>query len=417
MAQNDTVFRTESPYPMIASEEAWRRIMAHVERLAARTCPISQALGLVLAEDVRASEDMPPFPASAMDGYAVIAAEGSSGRRVIGEQDAGLKKPLRVQAGEAVRIMTGAPLPEGADAVIPVEWTHAQAGMVYVQKPVFSGDYVRPAGQDIRTGEIVLERGGVVGPAEIGLLATLGRREVPVYPRPRVAVMASGDELVPPDITPGPGQIRDSNSYALSAAVEAAGGEPLSLGVVADDAQALRKALLRGVTEADMLITSGGVSMGARDLIKPLLEELGTVHFGRVAIKPGKPLTFATVQGKPVFGLPGFPVSSLVMFEVFVRPALRRMAGHDQLMRPEVRARLRHAIRHDPERTEFQRAMLRREDGVFWAETTGDQVSGRLKSLVGANALLRLEAGQRDFGAGDEIPAILILEPETSVLS
>jgi molybdenum cofactor synthesis domain-containing protein len=258
-----------------------------------------------------------------------------------------------------------------------------------------------------------LEKGVTLGPAEIGLLATVGQASARVYPQPTVAVMATGDELVSPGQPPTPGQIRDSNSYALLAAVEAAGAKPLHLGLIPDNETALQEAMLAGVARADMLLTSGGVSMGTRDLIKPLLEKLGAVHFGRVATKPGLPLTFATLRGAPVFGLPGFPVSSLVCFENFVRPALRLMAGHRKLWRPEIRVRLDHDIRHAPDRTEFQRAVISLREGVHWAQTTGVQVSGRLKSLVGANALLRLPVGVADFKRGDEVAAILITQPES----
>jgi len=259
-------------------------------------------------------------------------------------------------------------------------------------------------------GESILTRGTVLGAAEVGLLAAVGQVRVAVHPRPVVALMATGDELVPPNEAPAPGRIRDSNSDALLAAVTLAGGIPLHLGRAGDDVPALRRAVLEGLERADVVLTSGGVSMGTRDLIKPILEELGTVHFGRLAAKPGKPTTFATVRGVPCFGLPGFPVSSLVMFELFVRPALRLLAGHTRLWRPQITVRLAHAIRHEPDRTEFQRAVVSQRDGEYWAETTGDQVSGRLKSMVGANALIRLPAGRVDFEQEESVTAILIDE-------
>jgi len=357
---------------------------------------------------------MPPFRASAMDGYAVLAEDTSAERRVVGEQDAGRQKPLRIEPGTAVRIMTGAPLPEGADAVIRVEDAVEGDGRLRFSAPASPGDNVRPIGQDITVGDTVLEKGLILGPAEIGLLAMIGHTKVLVHPKPKVAVMATGDELVPPDRTLAPGEIRDSNSYAVAAAVEAAGGRSVRLGLIPDNEAALRAAILEGVSRADMLLSTGGVSMGVRDLIKPLLEKLGTVYFGQVAVRPGKPLTFATIKGVPVFGLPGFPVSSLVSFELFARPALRIMAGQRKLWRPEVPARLNHPIRHSPDRTEFQRAIVALRDGEYWAETTGVQVSGRLKSLVGANALLKLPAGVSEFKQGGAIAAILINQAEVS---
>jgi molybdenum cofactor synthesis domain-containing protein len=399
---------------MIDREEAWNRISARVAPLPAVSCDISETLGHVLAADVVATENMPPFAASAMDGYAVLAADRTGARRVVGEQDAGPKQDLQVKVGTAVRIMTGAPLPDGADAVVRVEDTTERDGLVEVLAEVEVGENVRPIGQDVAVGDVVLEEGMVLGAPEIGLLATVGQVQVSVYRRPQVAILATGSELVSPDQPLAPGQIRNSNSYALSAAVADAGFTPLSLGHVPDDKDALRKAITEGLVKADALLTSGGVSMGRRDLVKPLLEELGEVHFGRVAVKPGKPFTFAIVDETPVFGLPGFPVSSLIAFEMFVRPALRIMAGHRKLWRPEITVRLGHDIHHAPDRTEFQRAVLRQGDQVPVAHTTGVQVSGRLKSMVGADALLRLPAGTGDVGAGRQVTALLINQPEVT---
>ncbi|MCD5415746.1 molybdopterin molybdotransferase MoeA [Candidatus Bipolaricaulota bacterium] len=408
---------TESPYPLISIEEAWRRIAAVVRPLRPALQPIGTVLGRILAEDVIADESIPALPSSAMDGYAVIAGDRAPRLRVIEEQAAGREKGLHVVAGTAVRIMTGAPLPQGADAVVLVEDAIEQDGLLRVLTAISAGEYVRPVGQDLAAGDLVLSKGSLLGPPEIGLLAAVGRAEVLVYPRPKVAVMATGDELIPPHCKPKPGELRDSNSYALCAAIEAAGCEPLHLGIIPDDEKALRTAILDGVAHADMLLTSGGVSMGRLDFVKPLLAELGKVHFGRVAIKPGKPLTFATLQDLPVFGLPGFPVSSLLSFENFVRPALRLIGGHRALWRPRVHARLRHYLRHSTGRTEFQRAVVTEEDGLYWAESTGLQVSGRLKSLVGANALLQLPADVDDFERGDEVVAILIDRPEIEALA
>jgi molybdenum cofactor synthesis domain-containing protein len=234
-----------------------------------------------------------------------------------------------------------------------------------------------------------------------------------VLPRPRVFIMATGDELVPVGVTPQPGQIRDSNTLALLAAARAAGMDTLSLpSPVGDDPLKLEQALCDGLAASDMVITSGGVSMGTRDLIKPLLAKLGEVLVGRVAIKPGKPLTFAIVEGKPVFGLPGFPVSSLVCFEQFARPALRLLGGHRLLWRSQIRVNLAETLRHDADRTEFQRASVVQTTGGYVAHSTGAQGSGRLKSLVGANALLVLPIGMGDFSIGSEVMALLVNQPE-----
>lgn len=403
---------SESPYPMIDPEEAFQRVVANVQPLTPVRMPLDDALGHVLAAEVRAGEDMPPFLSSAMDGYAVIASDTSEEREVLGEQDAGHVHAFEVRPGTAVRIMTGAALPEGADTVIPMEYASETRGRVRFSKLFPAGANVRPIGQDLAKGDLLLPPGLALGAAEIGLLATVGQSEVIVYPRPRVAIMATGDELVPLGQAPGPGQIRDSNSHALAAFVRQVGGLPVVLGIVRDDEEALRQAILEGLARADLIISSGGVSMGRRDLIKPILERLGIIHFGRIAQKPGKPTTFATIQGKPFFGLPGFPVSSLVSAELYVRPALRIMAGFTTLRRPEISVRLLHDIHHEPDRTEFQRAVITWKDGQALARNTGDQVSGRLLSLVGANALLRLPQGVGDLRAGDEVKALLINAPE-----
>ncbi|WP_322512310.1 molybdopterin molybdotransferase MoeA, partial [Chloroflexus sp.] len=269
------------------------------------------------------------------------------------------------------------------------------------------GDYVHTVGQDVARGQIALTAGTTLGAAEIGILATLGITRILAYRRPRVAVLATGDEVVEPSETRPGGAVRDSNRYALMAAVREAGCEPISLGIARDDAAVQRQAILRGLEQADVLITSGGVSMGTRDLIKPLLAELGTVHFGRIAFKPGKPTTFATVGGKLVFGLPGFPVSSLVSFEVFVRPALRALQGDATPFRPRVAVTLAEPIRPSPDRPEYQRIIVTYREGRLAAVSTGSQSSSRILSLRGANGLLLVPAGETVYPAGSTLPALL----------
>jgi molybdenum cofactor synthesis domain-containing protein len=398
----------KSKHPMIPVEEAQRIVLAHVEPLPAEEIAFHEALGRVLARDVYALEDVPPFAASAKDGFAVRAADGLQPRRLLGDQPAGVISGLRVEPGTAVRITTGAPLPEGADAVVMVEYTEVTGDIVRLTRAVEPGDDVRPPGQDISRGQLVLAAGAPIGPAEIGLLAAVGHTWVVVHQRPAVATMSTGDELVEPGETPGPGQIRDSNRYTLAAAAVRAGAQVVDLGHAPDTVDALAAHIRNGLKEADVVVTSGGVSMGELDLVKPLLEEIGTVHFGRVHIKPGKPVTFATVDGKPFFALPGFPVSSLVAFEVFVRPALRKMAGHRELFRPRQRVVLRHDVRHSVGRPEFQRAIVEWEGDRLYARTTGFQGSGRLLSLVGANALLVIPAGVETLRAGEEVDALLL---------
>jgi molybdenum cofactor synthesis domain-containing protein len=400
----------ESPYPMLSVEEALRIVLEHTPVLAPVRVPLRRALGRVLAEPLQAAEPMPPFPAAGKDGYAVVADDASTVRRVIGEQYAGYLVDLRVTPGTAVRITTGAPLPPGADAVIMVELATEQDGWVTLPGKVAPGRDVRPVGEDIAAGQEVLAAGTALGPAELGLAATVGVTELSVYPAPKVAILSTGDELVEPGAPLRPGQIRDSNRFSLTAAVQAAGGEPLDLGIAGDRPGELERKVADGLAQADVLLTSGAVSMGQLDLLKPLLESWGTVHIGRVRMKPGKPLTFATVRGKPVFALPGFPVSSLATFELFARPALLKMQGHRRLLRPRVQVRLTHVVRHDPERTEYQRAVVVWREGGLWATTTGSQASSRLLSMVGANAFLILPAGEGDRAQGEAVEAMLIGE-------
>ncbi len=400
-------------YETIEADTALDIVMQSVPLLAPQTVSTFAALDQVLAEDVYAKEDLPPFPCSSKDGFAVIASDPSNPRRLIGEQTAGYVADLRVEPGTCARITTGAPLPPGADAVIMVEYTQEVDSMVTMETTVKPHADVRPVGQDITSNQLVLAAGTGLGPQEIGLLASLGYTDIKAYPRPRVAVLSTGNEIVEPDAQPGPGQIRDSNRYTLMAAIERCGAEPVSLGIGTDRGDELTALVLEGLSTCDALVTSGGVSMGKLDLIKPILETEGQVHFGRVNMKPGKPLTYATVAGKPVFALPGFPVSSLVAFELFVRPALLRMAGHDLVLRPRLPVTLASALQGDAGRPEFHRAQLTREAGNWVARSPGMQSSARLLSMVGANALLALPRQDKPFEAGESVMAIMLDYPES----
>lgn len=400
----------ESPYPMISIEEALDIIQKNIQFLPTKTTPFQTAQGHVLAEDVFAHEPMPPFPASSVDGYAVVAADGPGTYRIVGDQAAGYMAEVEIKPGTSARITTGAPVPSGADAVVMVEETELLGDQVEIlAQGIKPGTNIRPVGQDIVQGQLVLPQGTVLGPPELGLLGTVGRSEVTVYGRPKVAVMSTGDEIVEPNEPPAPGQIRDANRFTLMAAVREAGGEPLDLGIVRDKEGSLQETIERGLAEADVLLTSGGVSMGQLDLVKPYLASRGTLHFGRVNTKPGKPVTFAVVDGVPCFAMPGFPVSALVSFEVFVRPALLKMSGHTNIYRPREQAVLAHRLSHTAARTEFQRVVLtRRADGTLLASTTGFQGSGRLLSMVGANGLVILPHGQDDYEAGSVVDALIL---------
>ncbi len=402
----------ESSYRMVPLDEAHQIVAAHITALPAETVSSLTAVGRVLAEDVFATENVPDIIKSLVDGYAVRTADGMCERQVVAEVTAGSTFDAPLLPGTAVRIMTGAPVPPGADAVVMFEDTEEQSGQLRVHTPIAPGAHMQTVGQDIAQGQQILARGTTLGPPEIGLLAALGQTQVNVYRRPRVAILATGDEVVEPDAPRMVGQVRDSNRYALLAAVHEAGAEGLSLGIARDDVQVQRDAILQAIVQADMLITSGGISLGTRDLIKPLVAELGIIHFGRVAFKPGKPTFFATVDRPAqapflVFGMPGFPVSSLVVFEMFVRPTLRRLQGDTSPERPRVRVTLLEPIRTTSDRPEYQRTQIAWHAGQLVARSTGLQSSTRLLSLRGANGLLVLAPGIHEYPIGTEVEALL----------
>jgi gephyrin len=316
-------------------------------------------------------------------------------------------------------------LPAGADAVVMVEETELRPAQqnqprVYIRQWVTPGADIRPVGSDVQQGETVLRTGERLGVAEVGLLATVGATHVQVYPRPRVAILSTGDELVEPDQSPGPGQIRDSNRAMLHAAVLASGGAPIDLGVAGDNQHQLEERIRRGLAEADVLLTSGGVSMGDLDLVKPLLEQIGEVHFGRIRMKPGKPITFATsnVAGRKrlIFALPGNPVSSLVTFYLLTTPALRKMAGWPDPYLRRVQAQLAQPLALDAYRPEYHRAILCWDNplhggvGGYLATSTGSQASSRLLSMRSANALLELPQEEGELPAGAIVSALLLHE-------
>jgi len=408
---------------MLPVADALAIVLAETLPLPPQTLPLREAVGLVLAETVTAQEPLPPFPASIKDGYAVIAADGPGDYPVIGEVTAGRVADFTVQTGTVAYITTGAPIPPGADAVVMVEESTSLPAVngqrqVRIGRQVRVGDDIRKIGADIRQGESVLPAGVQLGAAEVGLLATVGAAQVRVHPRPRVAILSTGDELVEPIEAIGPGQIRDSNRAMLYSAVIADGGIPLDLGIASDTATALRVKIEQGLHEADVLLTSGGVSMGDLDLIKPLLEGVGTVHFGRIRMKPGKPLTFATVtvagQRKFVFGLPGNPVSSLVTYYLFVVPALRQLAGWPDPHLRRVQAHLAQPLMLDAYRPEYHRATLTWDkslnngQGGYLATSTGSQASSRLLSMRSANALLELPQAEGVLPAGTVVSALWI---------
>ncbi len=314
----------------LSVDEALERILAKVRQLDPVTADLMDTLGMTLAEDIVADRDVPPFRNSAMDGYAVIGADVATvpaRLQVVGDIAAGDVPTRPITLGEAMRIMTGAPLPAGADTIVRVEDTDNGTGTVTIHAATRPGTSVRAAGEDLRTGETILTRGTVLRPAEIGVLATLGHKTVQVTRQPRVAVLSTGDELVELDAPLGPGQISDANRYSLASAARAAGAHAIPLGIVRDTADDLRRALRDAASRADVIVTSGGVSVGDHDHVKPVVDELGSMDFWSIAIRPGRPLAFGAIDGTLIFGLPGNPVSALLGFELFVRPALLKMSG------------------------------------------------------------------------------------------
>lgn len=394
---------------LVPPDEALDIVLGQVKPLPSEVIPLGDAVNRVLAQPLVADRDLPEFPAATMDGFAVIADDVSPWREILGDQFAGTIEDIEVTPGTAARIMTGAPLPRGADAVVRVENTEVRDDHVVVhQEQVASGENIRPVGADLRAGECLVEAGTVLGPAEIGLLASLGHAMVRVVRRPRLSIVVTGDELVDPDQEPNPGQIRDSNRFSLTAAAERAGADVVWAGRAPDEPERLRSLLQERLGESDILITSGGVSMGDKDYVKMLLDELTRVHFRRLFLKPGKPLNFATAGETLVFGLPGNPVSALVGFEIFIRSALRVMAGEREARPRTVPVTLSHAV-DSTDRLEYQRGVVwADETGQLRARNTGSQSSARLMSFVGSNAFILIQPRETPYAAGERVPAIIL---------
>jgi molybdopterin molybdotransferase len=382
---------------MITVEQALREILERVPVLGFEKVDILEALGRVLGEDVCAPRDIPPQDNSAMDGFAVNSEDtlGASPENplffeIVEDIPAGHVPQKIVGFAEAARIMTGASIPRGADAVVKIEDTEMEDGRVKFRSPVRKGENIRRSGEDVRAGEVVLSRGRRVRPAEIGMLASLGRSFVSVHQRPLVAILATGNELVDVDGMLSPATIVSSNSYSLSAQVLESGGIPLIMGI-AKDLKEDMKDKYRQALRADIIISSAGVSVGEYDLVKDVIRELGTdIQFWKVAMRPGRPLVFGTMEGKPLFGLPGNPVSSMVSFEQFVRPSIRKMTGHSDLFRRTLQATLEQDVQKKAGLRFFLRGVVRKTEGGYVVSTTGEQGSGILKSMVLANGIIVL---------------------------
>ena len=401
---------------MITIEEARALVLAEASPLPSERRALSEVLGGVLAQGLTAPHDLPPFDNSAMDGYAVRAADVSRAAdfpvtlKVVDTVAAGGLARAEVGTGEAIKIMTGAPLPRGADAVVEVEATEPRDGTVVVLRELESGENLRRAGEDVRRGTPVLAAGDVVGPAEIGLAASLGFPFLEVHHRPRVAIVATGSELVEVSQELAPGQIRNSNSYTMEAQCRQLGIEAERLGIAPDEYEATRALLERGMTY-DVLITSGGVSVGEFDFVKEVQDDLGVERrLWRVAMKPGKPLVFGVRDGCLVFGVPGNPVAAMVSFELFIRPALLRLMGHRRILRPLHRAVMHEDLVNRYGRVHVVRVRAWREGDTWHASSTGPQGSGILKSMVNADGLVFVPSDTEGIRAGDTVDMTLLRE-------
>lgn len=403
---------------MISFEEALDKILSRIQPLGLEKVPLLQGLGRVIGEDIDAKRDIPPLDNSAMDGYALKLEDIRESSKnhpvrleVIEDLPAGFVSKKTIGKGQAIRIMTGAPIPKGADTVIPVEETEKGDGFAFILKAASLGENIRRSGEDVKKGERVISQGDLIRPAEVGMLASVGRSSVLVYQKPLVAILCTGDELVDVDENLEESKIISSNSYTLAAQVKDCDAVPVQLGIARDRKEEIREKLRQGI-RADVLISSAGVSVGDYDFAKDALGDLGMeMAFWQISMKPGKPLAFGTIQGKPVFGLPGNPVSSMVSFEEFVRPSLLKMMGHRDVLRPVVEAILQEEIRKTTGRRHFIRAFVSFKEGSYFATTTGDQGSGILMSMLKANGLIMIPEAQEIARVGEKVKVQLLSEP------
>ncbi|MCR4429016.1 MAG: molybdopterin molybdotransferase MoeA [Caldiserica bacterium] len=404
---------------MVSYEEALQLVLENCSQMPPRRVKLEDTLGLVLSEDIFSPENIPSFDNSAMDGFAIRAEDvtGASPEnpiplKVINDLKAGSFPQRELRKGEAMRIMTGAPLPPGADAVLRKEYTAFKEGLVLAQKPVKKGDDIRLKGEDIKLGDQVLKKGTQIQEGEVGILASLGIEKVPVYPPPLVAIVTTGDELVGLSEKLTPGKIRDANTFTLLFQVKKTGARARTFPRIPDNKDEIRKAL-EEAKKCDVIITTGGVSLGEYDFVKEVLEEMGgTLHFWKVKQRPGHPLAFWILEGKPVFGIPGNPAASIICFEEYVRPALRKMMGFGKIFRPQATARM--GVDYSKEskgRLQFLRVKLERKE-TLWAYPSGAQGSAILTSMAAADGIGIIPEDVTFLKKGEEIQVHLIHLPE-----
>jgi len=400
---------------MITVDEALDKILSNIYPLGLEKVSILDALGRVIAEDIYANRDIPPLDNSAMDGYALKFEDVQKASpdhpvrlEVIEDLPAGVISKKKLERGKSIRIMTGAPIPTGADAVIPVEETKKEDASVLIFKSSVLGENIRKSGEDVKKGDRVISKGDTIRPAEMGMLASVGRSFISVFQKPLVAILCTGDELVDVDGELDEVKIISSNSYTLAAQVKDCRAIPLQLGIAKDRKEEIEEKLRQGM-RADVLISSAGVSVGDYDFVKDVMKNLGMeMVFWKVAMRPGAPLAFGTIAGKPVFGLPGNPVSSMISFEQFVRPSLLKMMGYRQIFRPAIEAVIKEEIKKMVGRRYFIRGSVSLEKGEYFVTSTGEQGSGILRSMVKANGLIVISEDKERVRAGEKVKVQLL---------
>jgi molybdopterin molybdotransferase len=419
MTQGARLHDHDSGEGMLSVDEARDKVLSSVRPLGTLQVPLTEAYGCVLAEDVVATHDLPSFASSAMDGFAVRASDvaGASPAepvelKIVGRAMIGRRPESTVGGHEASRIATGAPIPAGADTVVPIENVEVGGEIVRIKEPAAEGRHIRPVGEDVRSGTVLVEAAKRLGAPELGLLANAGFPHPVVHPRPRVIVLSTGDELVPPTEEPQFGQVRDSNAYTIFGAVREAGAIPVLAGIVKDDVEQLKETLLVHEVQADAFISSGGVSVGERDVVKAAFFRRGELDFYRVAMQPGMPQGFGHIEGKAYWGLPGNPVSVFVSFELFVRPALMKMMGRTQLGRPEIAATLSEDVTGPEGKLQFARVVVSRSSDGWTATPTGPRGSNLISTVSRANGLAMIPVGTQTARAGSQVRVMVFRSSE-----